>query len=407
MTTPDRLAERLRTLAEPLSMRQAEWCEHIPVSAGDGEALEAAAAMVKAADFIESLATPVPGAVSNAMVLDVALDFADNPRPHHTLQAPADTNGELYSALAVLAAAYRAALEAAVQSPPIVGVRGSNHSLSFEDGLFTIKADGSGEISFKDDALDWGDGEDHDWRSQKLHASEVSAIRDWLNRSTSAPPLAAPVEAALDDNGEIDLRDCLFWLENTEGFGNLDEVHTLATFVRRHISAAPVEAVATEPVAVECRCFTCRAYRSGHGSIAAVFKAHPVIAPTGDSVVTEPVADEYPLAARIWKRRNEWVLSLSGTINDTFFESRHTEPLTTAPEDVAGLPSLYAAPTGDSGALREALALARDTLDEAEEELRMIRMKDSAAVYNTTLRSLGFGLARQKIDAALKGEPGK
>jgi hypothetical protein len=69
-------------------------------------------------------------------------------------------------------------------------------------------------------------------------------------------------------------------------------------------------------------------------------------------------------------------------------------------------PSLTA-PTGDSGALREALALARDTLDEAEEELRMIRMKDSAAVYNTTLRSLGFGLARQKIDAALKGEPGK
>lgn len=41
------------------------------------------------------------------MSLVVALDFADNPRPYHTLQAPADTNGELYRALAVLAKAYR------------------------------------------------------------------------------------------------------------------------------------------------------------------------------------------------------------------------------------------------------------------------------------------------------------
>jgi hypothetical protein len=114
------------------------------------------------------------------------------------------------------------------------------------------------------------------------------------------------------------------------------------SFAALEAALAIIYPPAERPTAVECRCFTCRAYRSGHGSIAAVFKAHPVIAPTGDS-----------------------------------------------------------------GALREALALARDTLDEAEEELRMIRMKDSAAVYNTTLRSLGFGLARQKIDAALKGEPGK
>jgi hypothetical protein len=42
-----------------------------------------------------------------AMSLAVALDFADHPRPHHTLQAPADTNGELYRALRVLAKAYR------------------------------------------------------------------------------------------------------------------------------------------------------------------------------------------------------------------------------------------------------------------------------------------------------------
>jgi hypothetical protein len=50
---------------------------------------------------------------------EVALDFADNPRPYHTLQAPADTNGELYRALAVLAAAYRKAVNArpAVATP--------------------------------------------------------------------------------------------------------------------------------------------------------------------------------------------------------------------------------------------------------------------------------------------------
>lgn len=43
------------------------------------------------------------------MSLAVALDFADNPRPYHTLQAPADTNGELYRALKTIAAAYRSA----------------------------------------------------------------------------------------------------------------------------------------------------------------------------------------------------------------------------------------------------------------------------------------------------------
>ncbi|MEH3111553.1 MAG: hypothetical protein PGN22_15780 [Agrobacterium cavarae] len=43
------------------------------------------------------------------MSLPIALDFADNPRPYHTLQAPADSNGELYRALKTLAAAYRSA----------------------------------------------------------------------------------------------------------------------------------------------------------------------------------------------------------------------------------------------------------------------------------------------------------
>lgn len=44
------------------------------------------------------------------MSLVVALDFADNPRPYGSLAAPADTNGELYKALRVLAAEYRALL---------------------------------------------------------------------------------------------------------------------------------------------------------------------------------------------------------------------------------------------------------------------------------------------------------
>jgi hypothetical protein len=43
----------------------------------------------------------------NTMSLRVALDFADNPRLHPTLQAPADTMDELYRALTVLAAEVR------------------------------------------------------------------------------------------------------------------------------------------------------------------------------------------------------------------------------------------------------------------------------------------------------------
>jgi hypothetical protein len=51
---------------------------------------------------------------NESMSVLVALDFADNPRPAPALCAPADTNGELYRALRVLAAAYRrAALSAA------------------------------------------------------------------------------------------------------------------------------------------------------------------------------------------------------------------------------------------------------------------------------------------------------
>ena len=54
----------------------------------------------------------------------------------------------------------------------------------------------------------------------------------------------------------------------------------------------------------------------------------------------EPV-NGWPVEATIYKRRDEWVLELSGTINDCEFTCRHTQPGYLQPEDVAGLPSLY------------------------------------------------------------------
>jgi len=69
---------------------------------------------------------------------------------------------------------------------------------------------------------------------------------------------------------------------------------------------------------------------------------------------------EYPLSARIWFREStdEWVLELSGEFNDCNFTSRHTQPKETPPEDVAGLPSLYAeiaTLSANLEAMREAL----------------------------------------------------
>lgn len=56
-----------------------------------------------------------------------------------------------------------------------------------------------------------------------------------------------------------------------------------------------------------------------------------------------PVDETDKLETHIWQRADEWVLEISGSINGTHFISRHTEPLTTPKENVAGLPSLYAA----------------------------------------------------------------
>ena len=54
----------------------------------------------------------------------------------------------------------------------------------------------------------------------------------------------------------------------------------------------------------------------------------------------------YYLDAQVWQRDStqEWVLELSGTINDTSFVTRHTAPLTTTPEDVPSLGHHYPEP---------------------------------------------------------------
>ena len=52
----------------------------------------------------------------------------------------------------------------------------------------------------------------------------------------------------------------------------------------------------------------------------------------------------YPLKSHLWFRNStkEWVLQLSGAINDTSFHIRHTQPGDLAPEDALGLPTHYA-----------------------------------------------------------------
>lgn len=74
-----------------------------------------------------------------------------------------------------------------------------------------------------------------------------------------------------------------------------------------------------------------------------------------------PVADMtdvHRLKAFIWKRKSteEWVLELTGAINDTWFSNRHTQPLDIAPEDVAALPTLYMEPAAEDASSREMIS---------------------------------------------------
>jgi hypothetical protein len=70
-------------------------------------------------------------------------------------------------------------------------------------------------------------------------------------------------------------------------------------------------------------------------------------------------AEHFPLDACVWWREStqEWILEVKGVIKDTHFTCRHPQPKSVAPEDVAGLPSLYAAldtPAPAMGGLVEA-----------------------------------------------------
>lgn len=66
-------------------------------------------------------------------------------------------------------------------------------TISFCEGLLDINLsgcgdkDGAGRISFTDNDLDWGHGEDSHWRFMRLPKSELEAIRDFLNQHLPAP----------------------------------------------------------------------------------------------------------------------------------------------------------------------------------------------------------------------------
>ena len=83
----------------------------------------------------------------------------------------------------------------------------------------------------------------------------------------------------------------------------------------------------------------------------------------------EPV-NGWSVEATIYKRRDEWVLELSGTINDCAFTCRHTQPGYLQPEDVAGLPSLYSegtAPQPSTAPLSEMPYEKRKAIQEGEQ----------------------------------------
>lgn len=106
MTAPDRLAERLRMVAE------------FPFPSDEISGREYARVFREAADFIESTATPVPG-VSDAMVL-VPREPTEAMKSafHSTRNCVLDGAG---FAVPIWSKQYEAMLEAAVQSPPAGG----------------------------------------------------------------------------------------------------------------------------------------------------------------------------------------------------------------------------------------------------------------------------------------------
>nr|WP_206427612.1 VRR-NUC domain-containing protein [Burkholderia gladioli] len=91
--------------------------EHLRRLGADVRMLDSIGAINAFLNGVQAAAADGPS-TDETMSLRVALDFADNPRPVHALCAPADTNGELYRALRVLADAYRRAAVSPATAEP-------------------------------------------------------------------------------------------------------------------------------------------------------------------------------------------------------------------------------------------------------------------------------------------------
>ena len=124
----------------------------------------------------------------------------------------------------------------------------------------------------------------------------------------------------------------------------------------------------------------------------------------------------WPVEAKIYKRRDEWVLELSGVIQDCAFTCRHTQPGYLQPEDVAGLPSLYSEGTAPQPA---PAPLSDDAKDAAR--YRWLRInaigafrtndgKGPVSVYHLSKIPAIPGIPEETdaaIDAALAAQGGK
>ncbi|WP_208452989.1 hypothetical protein [Burkholderia gladioli] len=91
--------------------------EHLRRLGADVRTLDSIGAINAFLNGVQAVAAD-GASTDETMSLRVALDFADNPRPTHALCAPADTNGELYRALRVLADAYRRAAVSPATAEP-------------------------------------------------------------------------------------------------------------------------------------------------------------------------------------------------------------------------------------------------------------------------------------------------
>ena len=141
------------------------------------------------------------------------------------------------------------------------------------------------------------------------------------------------------------------------------------------LSAAPAEQQApatggyVQPVPDKCDRIT---WRGRYYHLPLTAQAAPKAAPGGS-------VNGWPVEAAIYKRRDEWVLELSGTINDCAFTCRHTQPGYLQPEDVAGLPSLYSEGTAPQQEAQEPVMIyhGRCTIDCGEHghhDMEMLRM---------------------------------